>query len=240
MTARNKFGLTKLLCRRMSYTLYVLRFTFYDGVMRLYCVRHGEARQNEERLMGEDDELSPRGIEQAEIIAKRCAAIAFDIIIASPFRRARQTAETIRRATKRDVVYSDLVRERRWPSLIVGKLVTDPLYREVRHILHQHNLSDPSWHHSDEENFLELRARAADAVHFLASRKEENILLVSHSAFLKAMIVWMMKGERATYQDYMDFYQFAHLTNTGITVLEQNNDAWKMMVWNDHIHLGAY
>jgi probable phosphoglycerate mutase len=69
--------------------------------MLLYCVRHGETTFNAEgRIQGRlDTPLSPAGWKQCELIARAVAAIGrehpIDFVIASPLRRALDTARPI-------------------------------------------------------------------------------------------------------------------------------------------------
>ncbi len=65
--------------------------------MILYVVRHGETQFNvEKRYAGQTDvPLNEKGLEQARELAKKLAEEPFDVIVTSPLRRARATAEQI-------------------------------------------------------------------------------------------------------------------------------------------------
>src|SRR5258707_7916528 len=81
----------------------------------LFLIRHGEALGAIHNLIG-DTRLSPLGITQAEHLRDRLAAtgeIAADVLIASTFVRARQTAEIIAPALGLPVVFDDEVQELR-------------------------------------------------------------------------------------------------------------------------------
>jgi len=81
----------------------------------LYLIRHGEALGAVHEMIG-NTALSPRGVMQAEHLRDRLAAtgeIAADVLIASTFVRARQTAEIIAPALGLPVVFDDEVQELR-------------------------------------------------------------------------------------------------------------------------------
>src|SRR2546425_2853701 len=81
----------------------------------LYLIRHAEAIAAVQDIIGDTD-LTPLGITQAEHLRDRLAAtgeIAADVLIASTFVRARQTAEIIAPALGLPVVFDDEVQELR-------------------------------------------------------------------------------------------------------------------------------
>ncbi|HVB75622.1 MAG TPA: histidine phosphatase family protein [Ktedonobacteraceae bacterium] len=81
----------------------------------LYLIRHGEALGAVQHIIG-DTPLSPRGIIQAEHLRDRLAAtgeIVPDVLIASTFTRARQTAEIIAPALGLPIILDDEVQELR-------------------------------------------------------------------------------------------------------------------------------
>src|SRR6266481_6333192 len=81
----------------------------------LYLIRHAEAIAAVQDIIGDTD-LTPLGITQAERLRDRLAAtgeIAADVLIASTFLRARQTAEIIAPALGLPIVWDDEVQEMR-------------------------------------------------------------------------------------------------------------------------------
>jgi probable phosphoglycerate mutase len=88
-------------------------------VIDLYLIRHGEAEVNVRRIVGGargDIGLTPRGVMQVERLRDRLAAtgeIAADVLVASTFARARQTAEILAPALGLPVELDDEVQEMR-------------------------------------------------------------------------------------------------------------------------------
>ena len=62
--------------------------------MQLWLVRHGESTWNQARRFqgARDAELSPRGHEQAQVLAERLTGAGLEAIFTSPLARARDTA----------------------------------------------------------------------------------------------------------------------------------------------------
>jgi broad specificity phosphatase PhoE len=74
-----------------------------DSPTRLYLIRHGEVEARYHRIFGGriDMELSPRGREQALVLAGWLRTVHFNAIYSSPMKRAQQTLAPL--ASKRDV-----------------------------------------------------------------------------------------------------------------------------------------
>jgi len=71
-------------------------------VSRLFLIRHGETEGNALRIVQHPHvPLSPRGLVQAERLARRLAAEGIARIVASDYARAVATAEHLQRATAR-------------------------------------------------------------------------------------------------------------------------------------------
>lgn len=64
--------------------------------MRMYIIRHGETEWNAAgRLQGQTDiSLNENGVRLARITGQALSHVNFDLIITSPLKRARQTADS--------------------------------------------------------------------------------------------------------------------------------------------------
>ncbi|MDP2641599.1 MAG: histidine phosphatase family protein [Candidatus Yanofskybacteria bacterium] len=207
--------------------------------MKLYLIRHGESIANASSVIQPvGSELSEKGKEQARFLAKRFQGIPVDIILSSPLARTKQTAEAIQKEIGKEIVYSDLLAERKQPSELIGKPTEDSEAQRAFNLWREH-AGDPAWHYSDEENFSEVRARARRFLEFLSQRNEEHILCVTHGVFLRTLVGLMGFGEQFTPQVFLVLRGFLRTKNTGITVCEQDAEGeWHMETWNDHAHLG--
>jgi probable phosphoglycerate mutase len=87
-------------------------------VSRLFLIRHGETEGNALRIVQHPHiPLSPRGLVQAERLARRLASEGITRIVASDYARAVTTAEHLQRATGAPLVIEPLLRERNFGDL---------------------------------------------------------------------------------------------------------------------------
>jgi probable phosphoglycerate mutase len=85
--------------------------------MEIVLVRHGEPDWEPGGLAVDDPELTDFGREQAERAARALSAEAFDVLYASPLRRARETAQPIARALGLEPVVVSWLRELGLPPM---------------------------------------------------------------------------------------------------------------------------
>ena len=206
--------------------------------MNLYFIRHGETEFNASNIsQGEDTELSDAGLAQTKILAERFFKIPVDMIYSSPMKRAKQTAEIINSSLKKDIIYSDYLKERRAPSEFVGKRKDSSALIEIEKLRDLHE-DDPLWHYSDEENFFEYKERVEKFFNTLAETKEENVLAVSHGGPIR-MLVFLMMEKDPSPRAFCRFSDLFRLSNTGITFCKINKEGiYSVQVFNDHSHLG--
>lgn len=207
--------------------------------MKLYLVRHGQTKFNELNLhQHKDVELSPTGIQQAQFVAKRFASIPVDIILSSTHKRAEETASIINTVIKKEIIHTELLRELKRPTEIEGKSTTDIQALTIRQIIRE-NAHNASWHYSDEENFSDLQARSQDFLSSIAAIQEKNVLVVSHEVIIQMLVATMVFDTLITPKMFYLLEHRMKMTNTGITVCQRaENGTWKLIMWNDHAHLG--
>jgi probable phosphoglycerate mutase len=86
--------------------------------MAIFLIRHGETLGNASRTVQlPDNPLSPRGVAQAERLARRLEPGGIAAILSSDFARAVTTAEHLRRVTGTPISYDPLLRERNFGDL---------------------------------------------------------------------------------------------------------------------------
>ena len=80
----------------------------------IYVTRHGQTNWNlEKKVMGRCDEpLNETGINQAKETRDKLNDIDFDLIICSPLKRAKETAQIINENRNIDIIYDDRIIER--------------------------------------------------------------------------------------------------------------------------------
>ena len=185
----------------------------------IYFVWHGESEHSvSEVQLGADSALTEKGIRQADFIAKRCRSFSLEAIIASPYKRARDTAEIINRQLGLKVESSELFEERRRPSEQIGLNRNDEKWKDAERMTRE-NICQPGWRYSDEENMDDLLERSRRALDLLANRTEGCILVVTHGWFLRALVTQVVMGSQVTPEITKRFVRNFYSENTSLSVI---------------------
>ena len=100
------------------------------GARLIYLIRHGETAGNAGRIVQVAAmPLSPRGLVQADRLARRLASAGIARILSSDLARAAATAEPLRRATAAPLEFDPLLQERNFGDLRgtpYAELTVDP------------------------------------------------------------------------------------------------------------------
>lgn len=208
----------------------------------VYLVRHGQSEGNITPVFqGPDSPLSEHGRKQAESIAQRVSALSFETLIASPFQRAKETAETIAQATGKQPEYCELFAERVKPTSINGASHDDEhatmIWKEWNK-----SLCTPGMRVENGENFDDLVVRADKALEYLKDRPEESLVVVTHGYFLRTMVARVLLGEFLSGEVFKRFQRMSSMENTGLTILRYQSTPgegaiWRLWIYNDHAHL---
>ncbi|MFA5830835.1 MAG: histidine phosphatase family protein [Candidatus Paceibacterota bacterium] len=211
---------------------------------RVYFVRHGETAGNAAgRSQTSDIPLSERGKKQAQFVAERFTRIGIDKIFASPYTRAKETAETIGNKIGKKIVFDELLREIKRPSEIIGKSHYEEEYHRIIGEVEKRELS-PGDRYQDEETLFEMEIRARAVLDMLLRDNKKDILVVSHDVFLKMVLAAMMISDaRLCVEVFREMRYFMTLNNTSITMAAYCEEPrgglrWRLRTWNDQAHLG--
>lgn len=206
----------------------------------VYFVRHGETELNAKGIrQGPDGPLSPQGVSQVKAVAERFPKERGkpQVIIASPFQRTKETAAIIATALGMEVEYNDLLVERKNPTEIVGHSGKE---EQVASIVDRIDKSfhDDTLRYSDEENFVDLKARAKKLLEYIGTRAERQIIMVTHGIFLKMVISYMMVGDELTASEYNKLSYLNPMDNAALTIVTRTTrlfgkPRWKLLVWNN-------
>lgn len=208
----------------------------------VYFVRHGQSEQNVGNVFqGGDAKLTELGERQARFVAERMAHIVADIVLASPMPRAHVTAQYVAAATGLPLETHPLFREYVPPSELTGRSHDTPEGAAYIQLMLD-RMGDPDWHHSDEENYFDLHARACEALAHLEAREEARIIVVSHAGFMRALLVAMLTEGEPDPLLALRLIRCLKPSNTGVTVCHYQATAttrspWRLVTWNDHAHL---
>lgn len=152
----------------------------------LYFMRHGESEFNKaNRWTGSTNSpLTQKGLKQSLSAGQELkkSGAKFDVIISSPLTRAFQTAEQVALALDYPVDkihLNDMMVERNFGSL-EGKKA---LVATTKYIVDESAID----HYEDVETLEDFQARVDDFLKYLHTLPFDNILLVGHGAFGRAL-----------------------------------------------------
>jgi len=206
--------------------------------MHLYIVRHGESKQIlDDRIQDDFDELTEKGKQQVEVLARKLRKIKIDYILSSSQKRSFQTAQIINSVLNLPLEFTDLLKEKKLPGEIQGKKKNNKQVRKVINLLTE-NFPKEKWRYQDEETFADLKKRAARLFRYVVGLKKEGILLVTHAHFLKMIIAFMIYKNDLTARDYLEVDRFFKTANAGITICHlDKRKKWRLETWSDHCYL---
>lgn len=159
-----------------------------QGIHDIIFLRHGESVGNaESRWQGQADfPLTDRGREQAHALADRWQsdAVIFDHILASPLKRARETANIIADALNLPVEFDPIWLERDIGG--VSGMTSDEVNR--RYPNREFLTPFSAVVGNEGEGDWELYLRAGQALHLLLRRNPGKYLVVSHGGLLNQIM----------------------------------------------------
>jgi broad specificity phosphatase PhoE len=157
-----------------------------------YFIRHGQTDWNAQRILQgwSDIELNAEGIRQAEEAAQKLELITFDMIVASPLKRAAKTAEIIAQRTGKPITFCEGLKERNF-----GEAEGKPIEESAeKYHWHKHPMAQIPI--PDAEPFEDLVKRAVASVDWLmAQHAGQTLLLVGHGAFFRGLCEGLLPPE---------------------------------------------
>jgi probable phosphoglycerate mutase len=201
----------------------------------LRLLRHGQTQHTLQRRFSggaTDPGLTEIGHQQAEVTARHLSTAGrLDLIVSSPLRRARQTAEASARALAVDLEIDDDLREchfGEWDGLTFEE-VREGWPRELTAWL-----ADPALAPPGGESLRAVAARVAAVQERLLDRHAgQNVLVVAHVTPIKQMIRFALGGS----EHVVHRLQLAPSSLSTVAWYGDGNSA--LHSFNDTGHLGA-
>ena len=200
---------------------------------QITLLRHGESQGNYEgRHQGQADfPLTARGREQSLALLERWKSESkeFNLVISSPLRRARETAEIIASGLNLPLLFDPLWMER--DNGLMAGLSED----EVRDTLPQPDFVHPYQPIGETgESQWELYLRAGKAVQSLFNHPPGKYLIVSHGGILN-MFFYAILGIAPQPNFHGPRFR---LNNSAFATLyyEPTSHRWYILGVNDHLH----
>ncbi|MBW1605428.1 histidine phosphatase family protein [Lactobacillus sp. Sy-1] len=209
--------------------------------MKFYFIRHGKTEWNlESRYQGAggDSPLLKTSYQEMDQLAAFFKDVQFEHVFASPIKRARVTAERIRKQLN---TVPQISLWNRLEEFHLGKMEGQK-FTDVKKAFPEQftNFREhPERYDNHEiggENFQEVVARMMPAIRMIAEdypNDDQNIMIVSHGAALNALINSLL-GEKLA-----DLRKRGGLSNTSTTILETTDQGktFQLLKWNDTEYL---
>jgi 2,3-bisphosphoglycerate-dependent phosphoglycerate mutase len=190
--------------------------------MPIFLIRHGETLGNASgTIQLPDSPLSPRGLAQAERLARRLQSERISAILSSDFARAATTAEHLRIATGAPVAYDPLLQERNFGD-IRGKTRAELGF----------DMFAPDYAPPNGETWEVFHARVDRAwlrVREAATAAGGHLAVVTHGLVCRSLAgrhLVLPEGHEVP----------ARWENTGLTVIDHLSP-WRVRVLNSIAHL---
>ena len=146
--------------------------------MKVYIVRHGEVPHNAlKQYNNQNEDLTKKGIKQAEELREKIKTINYDIVICSPLVRAKHTAKIIN-VKEKEIIIDNRLEERN-----TGNLSGQPLEVTNREEYWNYNTTIK---YGTSENIKLFFDRVYNFLDELKTKNYESVLIVAHSGISKA------------------------------------------------------
>jgi len=156
----------------------------------IYFVRHGETVLTPTRKFSGtgalDPELMQEGLDQAELVAEEAVKLGAEVLIASPLKRTRQTAEAIARTTGLEIIFDEAWFELSFGSWD-GKSIEE--VKEEEPDAYQAWLNSTAYVPGGGESWDQATVRIEEALEKLvAEYPGKKIIVVTHNGVIKTAV----------------------------------------------------
>lgn len=197
----------------------------------IYIVRHGQTEWN---LLGKtqghgNSDLTPKGIEQAGLLADSMTKYPIDYIYSSDLGRAYQTAEIIGNKLSIEVEKTEALREMNfgtWEGRIIKDIIEeDPeLYKMWRNEPHLAKIPQG-------ETLSQIKERTDAFIKEINEKYDgKHIVLVTHSLCARIMLLSFLDS------DVKNIYRI-NQANTALNIIELRDYGPVVMKMNDTTHI---
>lgn len=201
-------------------------------MIKLILLRHGQTNWNKEgRYQGQiDTDLSELGVEQAKKLGLGLKNIKIDIFIASPLKRAYETACESAKYHNKEVLKDERLLEINHGTW-EGKLSSEvqnfdgellKMWKNTPHLVQMPN----------GENLEDVRKRSVEAILDYAKKYDgKTVAVFAHDAVNKVLISHFINAPISSFWNILQ-------DNTCINVLEISENSSKIVTLNSTNHLG--
>lgn len=151
--------------------------------MKIYYVRHGQTDLNLAKKMqggGTEKELNETGVSQAYNTKKELENVKYDLVICSPMKRAKQTAEIINEGRDIPIITDERIRERKLGDY-EGRDVTEEMENNIWDYKLNYNIPNGENLHDFEKRIDEFFDDIKEKYH------DKSVLIVAHGEIAKVI-----------------------------------------------------
>ncbi|KPU28131.1 phosphoglycerate mutase [Caloranaerobacter sp. TR13] len=197
---------------------------------KIIITRHGQTNWNIiGKVQGQKDiKLNEIGINQAKKLAIKLSKEKIDVIYTSDLKRSYQTAKIISDIIKTNIIIDKNLREicfGNWQGLTLTQIKKDFNKEYIIWRTKPHKFSLPG-----AEKLIEVQERMKKVINKVLHSNYQNILIVSHSTAIKALILGILDIDLAKFNNIK-------IDNTSITIIEYHNTVPIIRLLNDTCHL---
>ncbi|KOO48178.1 histidine phosphatase family protein [Priestia koreensis] len=203
-------------------------------MLNLYLVRHGQTEWNvQKRMQGwENSNLTELGKRNAIALGEKLKAVTFDAVYTSTSERTIETAKLI--IGKRNL---HIESDKNLREIFLGEW-EGKTHEELKALYpEQYNnfWEQPAdYKPFNGETFEEFNKRVILVLqNIISNHKEGNVLIVSHSVFLKSLMMHV-KGK-----EVQELWTPPYVHDTSLTLLEIKDNTYKVVVEGDVTHLDS-
>ncbi|MDP3918024.1 MAG: histidine phosphatase family protein [Candidatus Woesebacteria bacterium] len=209
--------------------------------MFIFLVRHAEGSGSREKWQTPNTPLSDTGVKQSENLTILSRFKKIDIILSSKWKRALETAKIVSEILRKPLEQVNGIQEREQYSEIYGADRKNDISKRYNDE-NIKNYNDLDWKfENNEESIREVSVRAFNFKNSLTTNYlNKSIVVVSHEMFIRCFITNILLGEKYDDKVFNKIYRSLQLMNTGVSLLEfnENRKTWKVWYINDFSHLG--
>lgn len=193
-------------------------------------VRHGETEWNVlRRLQGrQNSELTPYGLEQAELTAEALKNRNFDILYTSDLKRALVTAEIINRYHNLEVKVDSTLSERNFG--VMEGLTREVLQDKFPEVYSGYMARKEDYQIPGGESLIEYTEKVRQSLqNIIRKYKGKRILIITHGGVLDCIM-------RIIFNYPMSAPRSFSIYNASINRISVKDDEWFLEVWGDISH----
>ena len=187
--------------------------------MEICLVRHGETDWNKAgKLQGHTDiELNENGLKQAEQCAQFLKGSGYEIVLTSPLKRAKQTAQIIAQNNALPIIEAPLFIERN--------------YGQAEGMSYEERIEKfPNRNYPNQETKEALRERVIKGLKQIREqRSEQKIILVAHGGIINCILAVLSNDEIGSGK--------TKLANACLSEIIYEKNVWAIKSFNEITHL---